>query len=87
MPDEKKVKFVNLKLKDHALVWWIKFMLNNLENKEKTRSWIRMKEKLKERFLPSDYHQTLCQKFHNLGQYNKSVDEYTEEFYMLLEMI
>lgn len=46
-----------------------------------------MKEKLKERFLPSDYHQTLCQKFHNLGQYNKSVDEYTEEFYMLLEMI
>ena len=42
-----------------------------------------MKEKLRGKFLPTDYRQTLFQKLHNLKQESKTVQEYTEEFYIL----
>lgn len=83
MPSEKKVKFVSLELKAHALVWWNQEAKRIRKGKEIIRSWSRMKEKLKEKFLQSDYYQTLFQKFHKQRQYNKSVDEYTEEVHML----
>ena len=42
-----------------------------------------MKEKLRSKFLPADYRQTLFQKLHNLRQGSKTVQEYIEEFYNL----
>ena len=43
-----------------------------------------MKSKLKDRFLPSSYHQDSYSQLHNLTQGNMSVEEYTREFEKLL---
>ncbi|KAA8515086.1 hypothetical protein F0562_018127 [Nyssa sinensis] len=51
-------------------------------------TWVEMKLKLDEKFLPLDYSQSLYQKFHRLRQCNdQSVADYTEHFYKLLSRI
>ena len=42
-----------------------------------------MEKKLKGKFLPMDYSQTLFRKFQNLKQNLSSVQDYTNEFYQL----
>ena len=43
----------------------------------------KMEKKLKEKFLPMDYSQTLFRRFQNLKQNLSSVQDYTDEFYKL----
>ena len=43
-----------------------------------------MKSKLKDRFLPSSYHQDSYSQLHNLTQGSMSVEEYAREFEKLL---
>ncbi|GFS46084.1 hypothetical protein Acr_00g0100050 [Actinidia rufa] len=50
------------------------------DKKDKIRSWDRMKEKLRGKFFSSHM---LSKMFHHLRQNTKSVDKYTEEFYLL----
>lgn len=47
------------------------------------KSWPRIKRMMKEYFLPANYQQQLCFKYHNCKQMNFSVDEYTKDFYLL----
>ena len=71
-------------MKGHALVWWKQVQNDRIrKGKEKIATWEQMKEKLRCKFLPIDYRQTLFQKLHNFRQGSKTVQEYTEEFYNL----
>ena len=42
-----------------------------------------MKEKLRGKFLPTDHARTLFQDYNNLRQGNRTIEDYTEEFYKL----
>jgi len=80
--DEKKVKFVVTKLKGHAVLWWDGVQAERKRlGKQPIKNWSRMVAKLRGKFLPSNYQQTLIRQMQNLRQRALTVKEYTEEFY------
>jgi hypothetical protein len=46
--------------------------------------WDQMVEKLKRQFIPIDYELDFLKKMQGLRQAEKSITEYTEEFYQIL---
>ncbi|KAI6691341.1 hypothetical protein NL676_028169 [Syzygium grande] len=82
--EDRQVKLVAYKLKGGASAWWEQTQLTRRrQGKTPIRSWGQMKQKLKKRFLPTDYEQLLFQQFQNCRQSNRSVQAYTEEFLRL----
>jgi len=85
VPEDKKVKLMTLKLWKCASLWWTNLCAKRVRNqKEKIRTWEKMKTKLKARFLPSSYIQDSYTQLHNLTQGSMSVYEYTRELEKLL---
>ena len=84
MTEEKKMKFACMKLKGHAMIWWDHLQKEQVRNgKEKLRTWTKMEKRLREKFLPMDYSQTLFRRFQNLKQNLSLVQDYIDEFYKL----
>ena len=55
-PDNRKVKIVVTRLKGHASLCWEHFQIDRQRRgKEKIRTWPKMVNKVKNKFLPSDY--------------------------------
>eukprot|EP00253_Pinus_taeda_P023337 PITA_23337 len=82
MEDEKKVKFAVTKLVGHAALWWDGVQAERRRlGKQPIKNWSRMVAKLKGKFLPSNYQQTLFRQMQNLRQRALTVKEYTKEFY------
>lgn len=60
--EHKHVKIVAYKLRGGASAWWEQLQVNRKrEGKESIRSWPRMRQLLRNRFLPADYDQILYQ--------------------------
>ncbi|KAJ8615100.1 hypothetical protein MRB53_034472 [Persea americana] len=89
LSNERKVQFVATKLKGHALIWWQQYQHNrDRRGIPRVSTWVEMKVKLDEKFLPLDYSQTLYQKFHQLHQgSDQFVADYTEQIYQLLSCV
>ncbi|KAK1306353.1 hypothetical protein QJS10_CPA10g01096 [Acorus calamus] len=84
VPDAKKTKLVAIKLKGGASAWWEQLQLSRTRmGKRPIQTWYRMKQLLRQRFLPVDYDQILFQQYQNCRQGNRAVRDYTEEFYRL----
>ena len=76
------MKFAVTRLKGHDALWWDNVQdERKKQNKPLIKSWDRMVEKLKGKFLPKDYQLTLYKKIKNLRQRLLIVREYTKEFY------
>ena len=85
IPDEQKVKVIALKLRKYASLWWTNLLAKRArQGKGKIRTWEKMKNKLKGRFLPPNYIQANYALLHHLTQGSKSVEEYTREFEKLM---
>jgi len=85
VPGEKKVKLMALKLRKYASIWWANVVAKRArKGKAKIRSWDQMRDKLKDKFLPSHYLQDNYLELHHLKQGTKSVEEYTREFKQVL---
>jgi hypothetical protein len=84
MAEEKKVKFACTKLKGHAMIWWDHVQKDRTKKgKDKIRTWNKMEKKLREKFPPLYYAQTLYCRFQNLKQNLSTVEELTNELYQL----
>ena len=82
--EEKQVRFAATKLKGHASLWWDSVQAERRRlGKQPIKKWARMEAKLKEKFLPKDYHIMLYRQVQNLKQRGMTVREFTEEFYKL----
>ncbi|PKU88156.1 hypothetical protein MA16_Dca014590 [Dendrobium catenatum] len=81
---DKKVKYVACRLKGGASAWWQQLLQTCLsEGRGPIRTWLRMKQLLRNHFLPTDYKQMLYLQYQQCTQGHRSVSEYTEEFYHL----
>nr|XP_048331651.1 uncharacterized protein LOC125422974 [Ziziphus jujuba var. spinosa] len=82
--ETQQVKLVAYKLKGGASAWWEQLQANRIkEGKEPVRSWHRMKQLLKARFLPENYDQILYEQYNSCQQGTRTVNEYTTEFFRL----
>ena len=83
-PDNRKVKFAITRLKGHASLWWEHLQSDRQRRgKEKIKTWLKMVNKVKKKFLPIDYQVSLLRNMQNLRQKDMTVKEYTKEFYRL----
>ena len=63
--DDKKVKLVALKLRKYAAIWSANLVATRVrKGKGKIRTWAKMREKLKSKFLTSHYLQDNYLKLH-----------------------
>eukprot|EP00253_Pinus_taeda_P030633 PITA_30633 len=82
--EDKQVKFSATKLKGHMSLWWDNIQVERKRlHKQPIKKWAKMEAKLKEKFLPKDYHIMLYRQVQNLKQRGMTVKEFTEEFYKL----
>ena len=82
--NNRKVKIVVTKLKGHASLWWENLQTDRQRRrKEKIRTWLKMVNNIKNKFLPTDYQVSLFRKMKNLKQKDMTMIEYTKEFYRL----
>lgn len=72
------------RLKVHASLWWEHLKTNRKRRvKEKIKTWVKMVNKVKNKFLPTNYQVSLLRKMQNLRQRDMTAKEYIEEFYRL----
>jgi hypothetical protein len=71
-------------MKGNVALWWDELQSDRRsKGKKKIKSWDRMVAKLKDKFIPKDYHINMFRKLQNLRQKELTVKDYTEEFYRL----
>lgn len=85
VPENRKVRFVKLKLKGAARAWW-----GNVEEQlSRTRQppiqdWVEMKARLETKYLPANYEQLVYEDMLRWMQgMHMTVDQYTEKFHDL----
>ena len=83
-PNNRKVKIVVTRLKGHASLLWEHLQTDRQRRgKDKIRTWPKMVNKVKNKFLLVDYQVSLLRKIQNLKQKDMTMKEYIEEFYRL----
>ena len=76
--DHLKVRLVTYKLKGGARAWWKQLQHSRfLEGQDPVISWLRMRQLLRNRFLPTNFSQTLYLQCLNYKQGTRSIKEYT----------
>jgi len=81
LSDNRKVRFAKIKLIDEAKIYWrdVEDCLE-MRGKPPITDWIKMKQKLQEKYLPQSYRNKLLDQWNNLRQGNKSINEYIMQF-------
>nr|GEV62317.1 hypothetical protein [Tanacetum cinerariifolium] len=83
--EDNKVNIVALKLRKYASTWWSNTCLKRERaGKEKIQTWPKMKEKMKQKFLPTYYVQNSFSQLHSLRQGTGTAEEYSREFEYLV---
>ena len=83
-PDNRKVKIIVIKLKGHASLWWEHLQIDRQrKGKQKIKTWEKMVNKIKKKFLLANYQVNFLRRMKKLKQKDMSVKDYTDEFYRL----
>jgi hypothetical protein len=82
--EDKKVKHCVTRLKGRASLWREELQDDRqCKGKQRIKIWDRMVEKMKARFIPTNYQINLFRRMKNFRQKGMIVKEYNEEFYRL----
>lgn len=88
VPANKQVPYVTTRFRGHAASWWNQVKLTrSRRGKEKITSWDKMKKHMCKTFIPYNFERLLFQKFHNIRQGPRSVEDYANEFYQMLTRV
>ncbi|GJY15576.1 putative CCCH-type zinc finger family protein [Tanacetum coccineum] len=79
--DKLKVKLVAIKLRQHVSLWWDHVTKRRrMEGKSKVETWEKMKKLMKAKFLLENHRQEAFLDYHNLSQWNMTMEEVINEF-------
>ncbi|XP_074305180.1 uncharacterized protein LOC141640192 [Silene latifolia] len=79
--DRKSFKVIILKFKGYASLWYESMKHQRIrDGKEPIRSWAKLKNKLKEKFIAKDYTQDMFMKLTQLKQDQQTVESYLSNF-------
>jgi len=83
-PDRKCFKVAIMKFKGYASLWYENLKnQRNREGKEPIKSWLKLKKKLKDKFVPKDYTQDMFLKLAQLKQEAQPIESYLRDFEQL----
>jgi hypothetical protein len=85
VPENRKVRFVKLKLKGAARAWWgnVEEQLSRT-HQPPIRDWIEMKARMETKYLPANYEQLVYEDMLRWMQgMHMTIDQYTEKFHDL----
>uniref|UniRef100_A0A2N9G438 CCHC-type domain-containing protein n=1 Tax=Fagus sylvatica TaxID=28930 RepID=A0A2N9G438_FAGSY len=78
--EEKKVKLAVIEFTDYAIIWWDQLVTNRRRNnKRPVEMWGELKALMRRRFVPSHFYRDFYQRFQNLTQGSRSVEDYHKE--------
>lgn len=85
VPENRKVPLVATKFRGKAASWGLQLKASRVRaGKESIQTWAKLEKVLRKTFLPYNFDRTMFTRLQNLRQGSRSVDDYTEEFSLLL---
>lgn len=85
VPEDRKVPLVATKFRGKAASWWLQTKTARARaGKESVRTWAKLEKLLRKSFLPYNFDRTMFTRLQNLRQGSRTVDDYAEEFTLLL---
>ncbi|CAN1240497.1 hypothetical protein LINGRAPRIM_LOCUS2759 [Linum grandiflorum] len=88
VPERRRVSLVTIRLHGRAQAWWQQLKQTRVRHgKEKISNWVKFKKDIRAAFLPYNFERELYQRFQNLRQGSRSVDDYSTDFYSFLARV
>ncbi|XP_039164045.1 uncharacterized protein LOC120291138 [Eucalyptus grandis] len=81
VPENRRVGIIAMRFRGKAIAWWRREkQTRQAVGKAQVTSWRKMEGKIQKYFLPKGYKRELYQRYQNLKQGTRTVDQYTNEF-------
>ncbi|XP_056857728.1 uncharacterized protein LOC130507034 [Raphanus sativus] len=88
IPLDRCVPIIAIQFRERAAAWWSQVKTTRARlGKSKITTWDKLKREMQKNFLPYNYDQLMFQKFQNLRQGSRTVDEYATEFFKMINRV